>query len=41
VPVAEADPAEVLDLQAVPALQQDPQALQRYLLAIGAALRTD
>jgi MSHA biogenesis protein MshI len=41
VPVAEADPAEMLDLQAVPALQQDPQALQRYLLAIGAALRTD
>ncbi|MEW6703920.1 MAG: agglutinin biogenesis protein MshI [Pseudomonadota bacterium] len=40
VPVAEADPAEVLDLSAVPALRQ-PHTLQRYLLAIGAALRTD
>jgi MSHA biogenesis protein MshI len=41
VPVAEADPAEVLDLSALPALQQQPEALHRYLLAIGAALRTD
>lgn len=40
VPVAEADPTEVLDLSAVPALQQ-PEILQRYLVAIGAALRTD
>jgi MSHA biogenesis protein MshI len=40
VPVAEADPSEVLDLSAVPALQQ-PDALRRYLVAIGAALRTD
>lgn len=38
VPVAEADPADVLDLQAVPALQQ-PGALAPYLVAIGAALR--
>jgi MSHA biogenesis protein MshI len=41
VPVAEADPAEVLDLQAVPALLQQPEALRRHLVAIGAALRTD
>lgn len=40
VPVTEADAAEVLDLSRVPALQQ-PAALAPWLLAIGAALRTD
>ncbi len=40
VPVAEADPADVLDCSALPWLQQ-PGVLQRYLLAIGAALRTE
>jgi MSHA biogenesis protein MshI len=41
VPVAEADPADVLDLSAIPELQHDAQALSRYLVAIGAALRSD
>jgi MSHA biogenesis protein MshI len=41
VPVLMADPAEVLDLSAVPALQQQPEQLSAYLVAIGAALRND
>lgn len=40
VPVLVADPAEVLDLSGVPALAQ-PAAVAPYLLAIGAALRTE
>jgi MSHA biogenesis protein MshI len=40
VAVAEADAAEVLDLAAVPALRE-PGALAPYLVAIGAALRTE
>lgn len=41
VPVLMADPAEVLDLTAVPLLQQRPDVLAAYVLAIGAALRSD
>ena len=40
VPVAEADPADVLDFAALPAAQQSREAVQPYLVAIGAALRT-
>jgi MSHA biogenesis protein MshI len=40
VPVLMADPAEVLDLAALPAPLRDPQALAAYLVAIGAALRS-
>ena len=41
VPVAPLDLAEALDWSAVPGLLDDPAAINRVLLAIGAALRED
>ncbi len=41
VPVLVADPAEVLDFSAVPALGEHPEAVPAYLVAIGAALRPE